>query len=105
MRLRGGLGATHWKKEGEGGGWEDGYDTTAVFFNWIQRELGDVLQEINARLDTRKWDDGWWQEITGSSIQALWKTYKKKTTKGGEDTTPPAVPTEGVLKVFLAISP
>jgi hypothetical protein len=63
------------------------------------------LEEINARLESRKWDDGWWEEITGFSIQQLWKAYKKQTTKGGEDTAPPAVPTGCIGNAQVAISP
>ena len=36
VRLQSGLGARHWKRPGEGGKWEEGYDTGARFLGWLE---------------------------------------------------------------------
>jgi hypothetical protein len=99
VRLSGGFGAKHWKREGEGGSWEDGYDTTAVFFNWLNTSLGEeVLQTMNHRLERKPWDGAWWAEITGRTIKQLWHTYKNGTKLDV------AIIAESTLKVQLKLS-
>ena len=35
----------------------------------------ELVRMIDARLRAEKWDEGWWEEITGASLETLWGDY------------------------------
>ncbi|KAL7412338.1 hypothetical protein BDY24DRAFT_341886, partial [Mrakia frigida] len=95
IRLEGGLGAKHWKKLGQGSSWKDAYETTALFLSHLTKHVHPSLcSEINARLKTSPWSDGWFEELTNKPIEVLWTEYKAFYAEGvmGVE-VPKAVPT------------
>lgn len=82
VRFRAGLGAKHWIKEGEGGSYTAGYETTGLFLDWIekQEQWKILVKRLNERLQKEKYDEGWWEEMTGGhKVEEMWEFYKAAT--------------------------
>ncbi|OCH95691.1 plant basic secretory protein [Obba rivulosa] len=76
VRLRAGLAPPHWR-EGTGGRWDAGYETTGYFLDWLEtRYEGSFVRALNARLKDTPYDENLWVEITGQQVGELWATYK-----------------------------
>lgn len=99
VRLKSGLGAKHWEAwpastKTRGDKWDEGYQRTAWFLGWVEREAQnkdkmdkggkgrdghgdrDVIQRLNFEMRRRKWEDGKvWRDVMGESVEESWKRY------------------------------
>lgn len=76
VRLRSGLAPPHWR-EGRGDTWDVGYDSTAYFLDWIEKEYGrGIVQAFNLTLRDREYEVGLFKEHTGRKITKLWDLYR-----------------------------
>jgi Peptidase of plants and bacteria len=77
VRLRAGFAPPHWKP-GRGQRWDEGYEVTGYFLNWIENKYEGFVRGINAILKDANWDEGMFNLITGKSVDELWKEYRKE---------------------------
>ena len=35
----------------------------------------ELVRLLDTRLKVEKWDDSWWEEMTGASLESLWAEY------------------------------
>ncbi|KAI0931354.1 hypothetical protein AcW1_001230 [Taiwanofungus camphoratus] len=76
VRLRAGLAAPHWK-EGHGDKWDAGYEKTAYFLGWIEEQCGKgTIWKLNAGFKDREYNELIFQDLTGSTVQDLWRLYQ-----------------------------
>lgn len=76
VRLKAGLSPPHWKKE-PGAQWDAGYQHTAYFLEWIEERYGKgSVRRINAALQSRRYEEGLWEELFSESVGTLWSEYK-----------------------------
>ncbi|KAA8910515.1 peptidase of plants and bacteria-domain-containing protein [Sphaerosporella brunnea] len=96
VRLRDGFIPPHWSRGGEE--WDDGYQHTAYFLDWIEDTFGaGSVAWINSYLQESEYSDGMWQELCGGqTVEALWDTYKRCYDLEGAETAAPVIPTEAV---------
>ncbi|KAI9657259.1 MAG: hypothetical protein M1831_004448 [Alyxoria varia] len=88
VRLRAHLAPPHWKRDGDGN-WDEGYQHTGYFLDWLERKFGDgSVKRVNEMLKNSKYnEDKFWPRIFGFKVSQLWERYKKEefnATKGGE---------------------
>ncbi|KAF9693166.1 hypothetical protein EKO04_008645 [Ascochyta lentis] len=78
VRLKAGYAPPHWRRRGDCD-WDAGYERTAYFLEWLEREHGeDVVRKINQALRGCKYDaKKLWHDCCGKSIERLWEEYKK----------------------------
>lgn len=56
--------------------YQDGYKTTAMFLEWIERQHGVALVRLlNAALRQQKYRENLFQEITGRTLAELWLAF------------------------------
>ncbi|KAI4141076.1 MAG: hypothetical protein L6R39_005514 [Caloplaca ligustica] len=87
VRLKAGLSPPHWKKE-KGEEWDQGYQHTAYFLDWIETRCGDgSIRRLNEALRDKKYDEeAFWPDLFGEGVQELWSEYcKTLPNKDGED--------------------
>ncbi len=76
VRLRAGLAPPHWIK-GRGNKWDDGYDSTAYFLDWIEQEYGrGTVRALNLSMRDRGYEDRLFKEHTGRKVTKLWGLYR-----------------------------
>jgi hypothetical protein len=101
VRLRAGLGATHWKQEADGE-WDGGYQKTGYFLEWLEEQFGEgFVRRLNARLREGKYEGKrvWGEICEGRKVEELWEAYREELEKGrgsvkdGEDEVANPIPT------------
>ncbi|KAL0951752.1 hypothetical protein HGRIS_008424 [Hohenbuehelia grisea] len=74
VRLRAQLGAPHWKRSA-GEKWDNGYERTAFFLDWIEGRYGDgTIRELNERVRD-DYNERIFKETTGRKVAKLWRLY------------------------------
>ncbi|KZM21538.1 uncharacterized protein EKO05_0000720 [Ascochyta rabiei] len=78
VRLKAGYAPPHWRRRGDCD-WDAGYERTAYFLEWLEREHGeDIVRKINQALRGCRYDaKKLWHDCCGKSIEGLWEEYKK----------------------------
>lgn len=79
VRLRAGLGAAHWKQEGDGK-WDGGYQHTGFFLEWLEQKFGDgTVRSINEGMREGKYDQDklFGSCCKGGKVETLWEEYGK----------------------------
>ena len=84
VRLRAGFVPPHWRR-GQGSRWDEGYDVTGYFLNWIEKNYDGFVRAINAILKDAKWDEGMFKLITGKCVDDLWKEYRQEMKEKRQD--------------------
>lgn len=75
VRLHEKLDPPHWKK-GPGEKWDDGYEKTAYFLDWIEDRYGDgTIRELNESLRDSTYHLRIFESITGRPLPKLWTMY------------------------------
>ncbi|EFJ24815.1 hypothetical protein SELMODRAFT_232195 [Selaginella moellendorffii] len=77
VRLKANLAPSHWVKPGAGNRWDEGYDVTARFLDYVNSLSAGFVAKLNAKLATG-WSESYFQDLTGKSVGTLWSDYKKK---------------------------
>lgn len=77
VRLNAGYAPPHWKKSGGSKvKWDAGYETTAYFLDWIEKKYGDgTIRGLNERMKDEAYKPALFHEITGLTVENLWKEY------------------------------
>ncbi|KIW14811.1 hypothetical protein PV08_07596 [Exophiala spinifera] len=92
VRLKAGLAPPHWNRSPENRGekWDEGYQKTAWFLEWLEVEYGQgTVSRMNETMGTEKYDEKkFWLNLFGQSVDSLWKTYKKTWNTVDEDAAP-----------------
>lgn len=83
VRLRANLGAKHWKRDAVPDKWDQGYEKTAYFLDWLEARFGEgTVRRINEALRDRRYKhDSFWKEQVGHDIDTLWKDYLRHVKK------------------------
>ena len=77
VRLQKGLAPPHWKRTNPSGDWDGGYERTAFFLDWIEQTYGDhFVRRLNESM-IDKYEAHIWEDLTGLSVEELWKVYVK----------------------------
>ncbi|GLJ24731.1 hypothetical protein SUGI_0472820 [Cryptomeria japonica] len=82
VRLTAGLAPSHWVKPGTGDKWDHGYDVTAYFLQYCDSIRSGFVADINAKMASG-WDLGFFNDLTGKSVDQLWSDYKSKYAASG----------------------
>lgn len=84
VRLRANLGPSHWKREQIPDRWDQGYEKTAYFLDWLEDRFGEgTVRKINDTLRVEKYKKGdFWEALFGSDIDDLWRDYVRHVKKG-----------------------
>lgn len=78
VRLKAGLAPPHWAR-GEGEDWDDGYQHTAYFLDWLEGRYGDgTVQRVNEGLRRGKYvEREFWKGLFSKGVKDLWRDYQK----------------------------
>ena len=80
VRLRSGLAPPHWKKNELGSKWDEGYQKTAYFLDWLEGQHGaGTVGKINERMRLAKYEEEtFWEGLFGDGydIDTLYKKYR-----------------------------
>ena len=63
----------------KGGNYDDAYQTTAFFFDYVDNQVPDFEWNINqakSPVKMQEWDDGIFEDLTGKGVQQLWNEYQ-----------------------------
>ena len=81
VRLKAGLAPPHWKRSEVPGRWDEGYQRTAYFLEWLEREYGEgSVARINEALRERVYkEEEFWEGIFGveKDVKWLFKKYRQ----------------------------
>ncbi|TMW93824.1 hypothetical protein EJD97_011120 [Solanum chilense] len=77
VRLKAGLGASHWVKPGQGDRWDQGYDVTAQFLNYCNSLRNGFVAELNKKM-RNGYSDQFFVDLLGKTVDQLWSNYKAK---------------------------
>lgn len=79
VRLKAGLAPPHWKKTKEeiGKKWDEGYQKTAWFLEWLEDHRGaGTVSRMNETMGRCSYEeDKFWPELFGETIDTLWTRY------------------------------
>jgi len=77
IRLAAGLAPSNWPKPGSGDKWDEGYTVTAYFLQYCDTVTSGFVAKMNSKLRDG-WDLGFFNDLTGKSVDELWNDYKAK---------------------------
>jgi len=77
IRLTAGLAPSHWSPPGSGGKWDEGFNVTAYFLQYCETVAPGFVAKMNSKLRDG-WDLRFFHDLTGESVDKLWKDYKAK---------------------------
>lgn len=79
VRLKANLGARHWKRSAIPEKWDQGYEKTAYFLDWLETTYGEgTVRTVNEKLRAGKYVEcEFWQGIFKADIDELWHKYVK----------------------------
>ncbi|KAG7099768.1 hypothetical protein E1B28_001580 [Marasmius oreades] len=81
VRLHTSLAPPHWKRSGgENDKWDDGYEKTGYFLDWIGQSK---VRELNERMKDVEYDEeALFVAVAGKTVAQLWKSYCEEVGKG-----------------------
>lgn len=77
VRLKAGYIPSHWVKPGQGDRWDQGYDVTARFLDYCNGLRDGFVAELNKKMRTG-YNNSFFSELLGKSVDQLWTDYKGK---------------------------
>ncbi|XP_010547976.1 PREDICTED: uncharacterized protein LOC104819552 isoform X2 [Tarenaya hassleriana] len=77
VRLKAGLGPSHWVGPGQGDRWDQGYDVTARFLDYCNDLRNGFVAELNKRM-RNGYSESFFVELLGKDVNQLWRDYKAK---------------------------
>lgn len=81
VRLKAGLAPPHWNRspENRGSRWDEGYQKTAWFLEWLEEKRGaGTVSRMNETMTREKYDEKtFWHGFFGESVDELWSRYKE----------------------------
>ncbi|KAH8759346.1 peptidase of plants and bacteria-domain-containing protein [Diaporthe sp. PMI_573] len=87
VRLSARLGAPHWSRGTVPERWDQGYERTAYFLDWLEGRFGrGTVRRMNEALRVREYKQSeFWTGLFGHDVDVLWKEYLKTLKKDGRD--------------------
>ncbi|KAJ7946113.1 Basic secretory protein [Quillaja saponaria] len=77
VRLKAGYAPSHWVKAGEGTKWDQGYDVTAWFLDYLNGLKNGFVAQLNKK--TRDgYSANYFVELLGKTVDQLWNDYTAK---------------------------
>lgn len=96
VRLKAGLAPPHWSPVYKDCKWDDGYETTTYFLNWIEERTGErgLLVRMNQMLRQRYVEQEFWRYVyDGRNVRDVWAEYardlRKRNGEEGDYHSPP----------------
>jgi hypothetical protein len=107
VRLKAGLSPPHWNRapENRGHKWDDGYQKTAWFLEWLEDKRGPgTVSYMNDIMRRHKYhEDRFWKNIFGESVESLWKEYKETWYKADQEVPLPKDTDSSGAKIVVAV--
>lgn len=77
VRLRAGFAAPHWGRDELPVRWDQGYQQTGYFLQWLEETCGEgTVVKLNARMRAETYDeDRLWRGVCGQGVQDLFERY------------------------------
>lgn len=77
VRLKAELAPPHWKKRAKDCEWDNGYDVTGYFLEWLEGEFGEhIVVKMNQKLREKYEEENFWREMcAGTDVRELWARY------------------------------
>jgi len=81
VRLRSGFVPPHWSPGGSK--WDEGYQVTAYFLQWLTERYGEgTVPEINELMKDALYNEHIFKTVTGRKVSKLWDFYKEHLGEG-----------------------
>ena len=77
VRLKSGYVPSHWEQPGKGDRWDQGYDVTAWFLDYLNGLRNGFVADLNKKLRTG-YSANYFVELLGKTVDQLWSDYKAK---------------------------
>ncbi|KAK4706939.1 hypothetical protein R3W88_033500 [Solanum pinnatisectum] len=77
VRLKAGLGPSHWVKPGQGDRWDQGYDVTAQFLSYCNSLRNGFVAQLNKKM-RNGYSNQFFVDLLGKTVDQLWSDYKAK---------------------------
>ncbi|KAJ8572401.1 hypothetical protein K7X08_008912 [Anisodus acutangulus] len=77
VRLKAGLGPSHWVKPGQGDRWDQGYDVTARFLDYCDSLSNGFVAQLNKKM-RNDYSNQFFVDLLGKTVDQLWTDYKAK---------------------------
>ncbi|KAH7518049.1 uncharacterized protein LOC125424287 [Ziziphus jujuba] len=77
VRLKAGYAPSHWVQPGGGDRWDQGYDVTARFLDYLNDLRNGFVAELNKKTRTG-YSPNYFVELLGKTVDQLWSDYKAK---------------------------
>ncbi|KAJ3231713.1 hypothetical protein HDU81_003556 [Chytriomyces hyalinus] len=75
VRLRADLAPPHWDRNSVPESWDQGYESTAYFLEWIEETTPHFTNFVNTLLRTEPWSLQFFETFTTKSVHLLWSEY------------------------------
>ncbi|XP_021816044.1 uncharacterized protein LOC110758479 [Prunus avium] len=77
VRLKAGFVPGHWVQPGQGNKWDQGYDVTARFLDYLNGLRNGFVAELNKKLRSG-YSPNYFVDLLGKNVDQLWTEYKAK---------------------------
>ncbi|KAK9176700.1 hypothetical protein WN944_028719 [Citrus x changshan-huyou] len=77
VRLKANYAPSHWVQPGQGDRWDQGYDVTAWFLDYLNSLRNGFVAELNKKMRTG-YSTNYFVELLGKNVDQLWSDYKAK---------------------------
>ncbi|XP_021803219.1 uncharacterized protein LOC110747335, partial [Prunus avium] len=77
VRLKAGFVPSHWVQPGQGNRWDQGYDVTARFLDYLNGRRSGFVAELNKKLRSG-YSAKYFVDLLGKNVDQLWSDYKAK---------------------------
>ncbi|XP_011658890.1 uncharacterized protein LOC105434420 [Cucumis sativus] len=85
VRLKSGYIPGTWVEPGGGNWWDEGYDVTARFLDYLERSVrSGLVAELNRKM-RNGYSDDYFRQLMGKPVDELWAEYKTKAKFGNVD--------------------
>ncbi|KAJ0084670.1 hypothetical protein Patl1_31238 [Pistacia atlantica] len=75
LRLKTNYAPSHWVQPGQGEWWDEAYDVTAKFLDYLNGLRNGVVAELNRKMRS-EYSDNFFTELIGKTVDQLWLQYK-----------------------------
>ncbi|CAN8103125.1 unnamed protein product [Discula destructiva] len=77
VRLQAHLGAAHWQRGRVPDRWDQGYERTAFFLEWLETKFGEgKVREMNEKLREEEYVEAkFWDDLFGAEVDSLFRKY------------------------------
>ncbi|KAJ0077041.1 hypothetical protein Patl1_35404 [Pistacia atlantica] len=77
VRLKANYAPSHWVQPGQGDRWDQGYDVTARFLDYLTTLRNGFVAELNKKM-RNGYNERFFFDLLGKTVSQLWSEYKAK---------------------------